>query len=160
LAGAWGGKIVNFQNWIFMKTSCLFFVAIIAPLTIFCQKHDNNWVQGTGLTDEGPFSETMLVTFDNSPPTIATWPVTMNFRATTLTVSDKEGNLIFFTNGIQVHDANDELMLGGDSLNAGQLAYENWHTGYSAYEGIQALPIGDDIYYLFRWCTKCKAVSY
>lgn len=74
----------------------------------------------------------------------------MNFSATTLTVSDEEGNLIFFTNGIKIHNAYDELMPGGDSLNAGQLAYETWDYGYGAFEGIQALPTGNDIYYLFH----------
>lgn len=123
----------------------------------FGQKHDNNWIQGTGLTNDAPLSQTMLVTFDQSPPTIAIWPVSLDFNATTLTVSDEEGKLIFFTNGIKIHDANDNLMLGGDSLNAGQLAYENWEHGYSAFEGIQALPTGNDIYYLFHvrgeWVT-------
>ncbi len=118
--------------------------------SIFGQRHDNNWIIGYDLESNASLSETMLVSFNSSPPSIVNWPVALDFNTTTLTVSDAEGNLIFFTNGIQIHDASDNLMLGGDSLNAGQLAYENWDNGYPAFEGIQALPTGNDIYFLFH----------
>ncbi len=130
---------------------------MVVHATIFGQRHDNNWIIGYDLESNASLSETMLVSFNSSPPSITNWPVSLDFNVTTLTVSDQEGKLIFFTNGIKIHDANDNLMLGGDSLNAGQLAYENWEHGYSAFEGIQALPLGNDLYYLFHvrgeWVT-------
>ncbi len=117
--------------------------------TIFGQRHDNNWVIGYDLESNASLSETMLVSFNSSPPSIINWPVALDFNITNLAVSDSAGNLIFFTNGIHIHDKNDNPMPGGDSLNAGEIAYANWDYGYPAHQAIQALTFpGSNIYYL------------
>ncbi len=121
-----------------MKAFLLSVVLSTSSLLTFGQWHDNNWI--FGYDQDTPPSETMLLNFETFPVTITSYPLFLNFRATNATMSDAEGKLIFYSNGIQVHDMNDDLMSGGDSLNAGEVAYDNWPYGYSCYRGMMALP--------------------
>jgi hypothetical protein len=107
---------------------------------VFCQWHDNNIILGYDFEHDASLSETFMLSFDSSSLAIKQYPVKLDFSATNLTVSDGNGNLMFYSNGIQIHDKDDNLMPGGDSLNAGEVAYVNWQYGYTLMQGIMALP--------------------
>ena len=67
----------------------------------------------------------------------------MNFDATNTSFCDSNGNLLFYSNGIYIANAFNEMVQNSDSLNAGWLQYE-WDPtiqldGYRLPQGILAL---------------------
>ncbi|MFQ5447627.1 MAG: hypothetical protein ACE5FF_11910, partial [Saprospiraceae bacterium] len=76
----------------------------------------------------------------------------ISFNLTNTSISNKEGELLFYTNGIVVADATHQVMENGDSLNPGQTAYAWYEYGYIVQQGALILPIPgqDTLYYLFH----------
>ena len=76
----------------------------------------------------------------------------MSFDLTNASISNEEGNLLFYTNGIIVADATHQMMENGDSLNPGQTAYAFYNYGYIVQQGVIILPMPDQerFYYLFH----------
>ncbi len=78
-----------------------------------------------------------------------------------ITMSDRDGELIFYSNGCQVNTAEDELMVNGDSLNYGDV-YEDLcnrtRPFYFSAQDMFSLPAGisssDGCYFLFHKRSK------
>ncbi|MCF8246333.1 MAG: T9SS type A sorting domain-containing protein [Saprospiraceae bacterium] len=122
-----------------MKKPILFILISAVGLASFAQKHDYNWIVGYDSADPLGISETMLLTFNTDPPS-ATWhPVAFGLVGTRATMSDTGGTLIFYSNGIKIHDADDQLMPNGDSINVGEVAFAHWD-GYISAFGMFCLP--------------------
>ena len=88
---------------------------------------------GTNVMD---FNFTQVSVFHDS--------LSMNFDQTNTSYCDSDGNLLFYTNGIYVANATNELIVNGDGLNLGYLD-EVWDPtiqqyGYRHVQGILALP--------------------
>jgi len=68
-------------------------------------------------------------------------------------ISDDDGNLLFYSNGCYIKDANHQIMPNGEMLNPGQ-AYDNNcpDGGYSTIGGIIILPAPNqpDLYFVFH----------
>lgn len=126
-----------------MKNILLHILFLTTSLTSFSQKHDYNWIVGYDSADPIGISETMLFTFNTEPPS-ATWhPVAFGLVGTRATMNDRDGNLIFYSNGIKIHDAEDQLMPNGDSINAGEVAFAHWD-GYISAFGMFCIPFPDN----------------
>ncbi|MBK8698049.1 MAG: hypothetical protein IPN29_00010 [Saprospiraceae bacterium] len=70
-------------------------------------------------------------------------------------ISDKDGNLLLFTNGCSVSNKNHEVMPNGDSLNAGTWFDKYWKSCAAGYPGAQDVmllpdPGNDKGYTLFH----------
>ncbi len=69
----------------------------------------------------------------------------ISFDRNNASVSDKNGNLLFYTNGCAVADASHEIMENGDSINAGAFFDEIWEGDcYFGYPGKQDVLILQD----------------
>ena len=139
----------------FFTITAFFFIAFNA----FSQKHDNIWLPGSGKIAEYPFTGVyypwggVTMDFKNFPPSTNRRDLALIMYAQAI-VSDKNGNLVAYTNGCHLINKNNEIMENGDTLNPGL-----FHTGgqqckiyYPAYQGTIFLPApgSDSLYYLFH----------
>ncbi len=132
---------------------------LLTPLALCGQKHDYNWMFIENFFPNNGLGETSIMDFRTAPPTIS---VPDSVRLTTWSsvavMSDAGGELIFFTNGCEVHDASFHLMENGDNLTPGPVHDEHCHysqvsPGYSAgRQSCMALPMPNSnrYYYLFH----------
>ena len=128
--------------------------SFLAQSPVFSQvKYDYNWLFGIGpLSISG---EGTLINFNDNPITITTYDnLGATINQTNTTISDKNGNLLFYTNGCHISDITNNVMMNGDSLNPGRIHNDFWCNsgGYSAAQGLIALPQpnDDDKYLLFH----------
>ena len=139
------------------KTILLLLTILFSSLQLLAQKHDYHWMMGTAF---GFLNEGVLFNFNESPMNMIWVERNMVMGSTNATMSDAEGNLIFYSNGCEIFNAEHELMENGDSINAGyvyeyQCLTETTGTGLNSYtspQGMLALPAPgeDSIYYLFH----------
>ena len=95
----------------------LFTLLIVCSLNCFSQQGINNlWIEGYGNDSVVlPFGNTDIDFFNGNPT------ITYNIRGqhlahTHCNISDSLGNLKFYTNGYDIFDASDSVMLNGDSI--------------------------------------------
>ena len=103
------------------KSFTIFFLSILIPLSsLLAQKHDFVWVTAW-LNDLNPNWKgnwvDNQVDFDQIPPSISSGQFQVIVAQGGTTISDSDGNFIFYTNGYQVANKNYELMENGDSMN-------------------------------------------
>ncbi|MCR9054028.1 MAG: hypothetical protein ACE362_01150 [Phaeodactylibacter xiamenensis] len=123
------------------------------------QKHDYTWLFSEQYILSNDWGEASMLDFNSSPPVIsAPDSVQMIFGGTNFTMSNAEGELIFYTNGCEVHNARHQLMENGDGINPGDVhnnqCDESQHSpGYTVpFQGALAIPVPGDtnLYYLFH----------
>src|SRR5882672_9535442 len=107
-------------------TYCLLVAAIFAT----AQKQANTWY----------FGNKVGLDFNQSPPTVLSNGAIASLEGCAV-ISDNNGKLLFYTNGIQVINRKHSLMINGDSLK-GDLSSTNNAV-------VVPLPSNDSIYYLF-----------
>ena len=120
----------------------LFSISLLCfPSLLFTQNHDNIWLFGydsnLGNTDWGG----SVMDFSSVPPEIYYEFREMNFNITNVSICDKEGNLLFYTNGNYIANQLHELMENGDELSPGLFHYPS---GFIAEQGVLALPMPED----------------
>jgi len=57
-----------------------------------------------------------LINFNDNPITISFRELGAELNQTNTTVSDKDGNLLFYTNGCYISDVTNNVMMNGDIL--------------------------------------------
>ncbi len=110
----------------YILTIGFFFIIIFA----FAQKQTNNWY----------FGNRVGLDFNQSPP-VALYNGTINSLEGSGVMSDNNGKLLFYTNGVYVQNKKHETMMGGFGLR-GELSSTNNTV-------IVPMPGTDSIYYLF-----------
>jgi len=96
----------------------LYFMSIC----IFCHaqgKRDYNWILGYPSGSAVRFSR-LLLNFDGDRTVSRLSKGHQRIAFNNASISDEEGNLLFYTNGCTVYDANYQVMENGDSLNLNQ----------------------------------------
>ena len=132
-----------------------FFFFIGLNFLCYSQKHDNVWVVGLGF-EENPNDSVWgksLIDFSTTPPsTMYNGWEGMRFSETNASICDREGNLLFYSNGIYIADKNNDPMPGGDGLNPGDIADEFGNVGYINDQGAMVLPhpVDSNLYYLIH----------
>ena len=106
----------------------------------YAQKHDYNWTMGydNGQPINSEFGG-MTINFNTTPPTTVKVNRKLNFDSFGATCSDSLGTLLFYSNGIAIHNYLDELIENGDSINFGAFWTGSVAGGYSSCGGF-ALP--------------------
>ncbi len=117
----------------------------------FAQKEDYIWIQrGPSLSIGGFLFDFNKQTFK---PEIVNPP--LGFSGNNASICDREGNLLFYSNGRAVIDRFHHVMPNGDSINEGSFAEKYWGGPFNGYPGSQDVLILPDPgkkngYYLFH----------
>ncbi|NNM15611.1 MAG: hypothetical protein HKO56_03045, partial [Bacteroidia bacterium] len=97
--------------------------SILLTLLLFCQYFaygqgiNNNWITGYGGGFGDPDFGESTIDFFTGSASISLNHMEMDFRQTHANISDSSGNLLFFTNGYYIADANGDTMLNGTGIN-------------------------------------------
>jgi len=78
--------------------------------------------------------------FNPNTPEVYLQPRPMDLSQTNASICDKEGNLLFYTNGIYIANAQHETMVNGDSINPG-IWTSSYPSGLPVSQGALILPI-------------------
>lgn len=134
-----------------MKSYTLF-LFICLSFSTTAQKHSNIWITGYNGQNPHPLLSGTFYDFSNSPLELYRQEIDLNFWRTNASICDTEGNLLFYTNGGYIFNANHELMENGDSLSAGEYANVYADVGFPVTQGglILPKPNHDSIYLLFH----------
>ncbi|BDS14739.1 T9SS type A sorting domain-containing protein [Aureispira anguillae] len=135
----------------------LLLLSFIYSFNCFAQQYDNNWLVGGG----GGGTKSAQITYNNSP-LVDSISRNMRINRAAVSMSDSMGNLIFYSNGIKIHNAQHQLMQNGDSLSPGQVADNFKQIGYPINESMIAVPhpIQANKYYVFHQAsTNASAIA-
>jgi hypothetical protein len=100
-----------------------------------------------------PENEGVILDFNNLPTTFFYQQIPISLGNCNVAISDQEGSLIFYTNGCQIIDSTNNVMLNGDSINVGEVHFEQCDFTYPS--GTQSLiglplPMDSNLYYIFH----------
>jgi hypothetical protein len=99
------------------KFLAIFLLILCLPLVVHGQyphdgKRDNIWM--FGYLNSAPNWGGTCVNFNQNPPNAFYVSQGINLDVTDASISDTNGNLIFYTNGMHVANANHQIMPNGD----------------------------------------------
>ena len=126
-----------------MKKHYITTVFILITCQMFGQHYDNTWLLGYGggsLSPNEPHFGISTLTFDESPfPSIFNnQDSELNFNDTNTAMSDWNGDLLFYFNGILIYDASHKIMENGTEIN-------EWEqTGQDVPQGGLVIPYPDN----------------
>jgi|WetSurMetagenome_2_1015567.scaffolds.fasta_scaffold23395_3 hypothetical protein len=122
---------------------------ILIPIFSFSQsKEDYIWELGaSSRIGQDPYAKSIEVNFNNDSLSLDTFYRSLFMGYLNASISDKDGNLLLYTNGCEVRDGKHELIQGSKYLNSGDVNTE-WciqnSYGYSVFEGGIFLPSKND----------------
>lgn len=109
------------------------------------EKGDFIWLFGDTPNDSVSMFGGTKIDFNFSPPAMSFFNLPFSFNATAM-LSDKNGELLLYTNGCAVANREHKIMPNGTEINVGFL-YNSWckmsDLGYPRQQGITALPYPD-----------------
>jgi hypothetical protein len=132
----------------------LFIWISITVISSYCysqQGISNIWLQGYGSAWGSPPWGITHTDFYGGNPVMQYMALPMEFRHTHANISDAQGNLLFYTNGVYIADATHNVMMNGYGINPG--AYSNsFPDGHLIPQGALIIPKpgSNSIYYLFH----------
>lgn len=104
-------------------------------------KHDYIWMSGTDNSNSDfQWYGGNKIDFATTPPTVTDIPFNLNMYATNTTMADSAGNLLFYTNGVQIRNALGNVMENGAGLNPSYFTELYGHAGLIIPQGVLALP--------------------
>ncbi|GJM36158.1 MAG: hypothetical protein DHS20C18_51590 [Saprospiraceae bacterium] len=135
-----------------MRVLISFLLLSLLPVWGATQKHDNVWTLGYGSSEVTNLVGGTNINFNVSPPDTSYVFRSMNFTYNVASVSDAQGNLLFYSDGCFIAGADNQAILNGDSINPGPLHDEYCWFGYLASQGSFFLPHPADsnLYYLIH----------
>jgi hypothetical protein len=117
-------------------------------------KHDNIWTMGYGKIGQNSGGNQfggVIMDFSTAPPTFSL--IDYIFLRPRAAISDRNGQLVAYTNGCMIVNRNHELMVNGDTLNPGAVFEEFCEKAdYPLWQPTLFLPKpgSDSLYYLFH----------
>jgi hypothetical protein len=133
-----------------MQKSFLFLLMLFAWFTATAQWHDA-YTHFSGYPEVLVISphKSALVNYNVQQPQMEVVDHLLPNRLASITMSDKAGNLAFYTNGMKIFNKQHLLMENGDDINAGEVADDpQWQAwGYPVLFSTLCLPVGNNLYY-------------
>jgi len=124
---------------ILLPILCFFFFAE----TQAQDKRDYLWFSANQ-TDIAPGIETILFDFNNDQKIVELGTSILEYNRNNAIVSDREGNLLFYSNGCAVADRMHRIMPNGEGINDGEFFQTLWDNdcanGFPGNQDILALP--------------------
>jgi hypothetical protein len=137
------------------KIILLMLCCILYTANLQAQKHDNIWLFGDE-TYIGQPAASMFIDFNDSPATAQLHNRSLDYFRLSANICDRNGNLLFYTNGTRIADRTHQIMQNGDSINYPSDFFDySYPRGYSSTESIIILPHPQDsnIYDIFHAAT-------
>ena len=136
-----------------MKTIYLY-ILILFSYNLHSQREDANWLVGydNGVGGYYGISNISFDTILQSIPIMDTISSPIAFRQNNAIISDKIGNILFYTNGVVVMNKANDTMQNGNGLSPCSYTYQYEDDGLSNIQGslILPAPTQDNLYYLFH----------
>jgi hypothetical protein len=149
---------INLNNNIMKTISILFifcftFTSSAQPLQD--KKRDFAWISGYQTNNHAsfPYAGTTLQSFKYCGVQREFVNTLMNFDATSTSICDTSGSLLFYTNGIYIANKNHQKMLNGDSIGFCRLwQHDRLYGGNTTIQGSVVIPKPNspNIYYLLQ----------
>ncbi len=137
-------------------------VFLLAVAQIAAQKHDYNWIIGydTGNPIISEYGGS-VISFNETPTVAIKNNQKLNFSLYSAACSDSSGSLLFYTNGLSIHNYLHQLIENGDTINPGE-DWGTFHSGYISTIGPFALPFPGHTnqYVLFHTATEYDVDSF
>jgi len=136
-----------------MKKILLFLFLVIISASLYAQKEDYIWLTGySSNTIDSTFGGTQI-DFNTEPPTVSyVFLGIEHFYLSDASISDREGNLLFYSDGIKVASNNHQILENGDNLGPNEF-HQSWYDiGLPLPQGTMILPYpgqADSLYFLF-----------
>ncbi len=143
-----------------MKNSIVYFLfglffsqqITIGQIQVEDAKRDHVWIMGYDSDTNDDLIDAVIFDFNNDSLHIIHEGKTFSIDETTASICDKDGNLLLYSNGCSIADAQHQIIEGGDTIN-----YSNrWEShcgslGYRIEQGMLALPasIEEETFYFF-----------
>ncbi len=132
---------------------CIEFLLI--PSSFSQEKHDYVWVMGTSIVSAAHRSGGTIINFNSGKPDTSSIDLIFNLDETLGTMSDKYGNLQFYSNGCEILNWNHVQMVNGDSINYPSKEFEincSRTLPYGTHAGLLSLPMPgtEDRYVMFH----------
>lgn len=141
---------------------------LLFHLVASAQKHDHIWLAGRGKLGTYQFSNGItyqfggaIMDFQHFPPKSTLENYALNMYPTAI-ISDKNGNLVAYTNGCHVVNKNHEIMDNGDTINPGLYQGQNQCLFYyPTYQGAIFIPdpAKEHSYYLFHMALDYSSAN-
>ena len=139
---------------LYIKRVLIFLFISLMPWLLSAQGISNLWMMGYSSGTMYPYFGGTNINFYSGFPDTSHINRSMNFDDCNANISDQNGNLLFYTNGVYISNANNDTMLNGDNLNPSAYTTQNAFAGYGlrVRQGnlIIPLPGSSNIYYLFH----------
>lgn len=113
-----------------MKNIVCLILCLSIIISSHAQKEDYIWIVGYGGTNSTAFGNTRI-DFNFEPPEVYYEDTPINFFLTDASICDKEGSLLFYTEGVNVGNRNNEIMENGDSL-----GLDPYHLSWGEFSGL------------------------
>ncbi len=110
------------------------------------EKRDFTWILGGN-----DFNMGLKLTFTPALSSIEMAKTSIKMYGSNTSMSDKDGRLLFYSNGCRIVNAKGEVMLNGDSIYFGEIQKNFCPEGSTFHQGVIALPApgSDSLYYVF-----------
>ncbi len=134
-----------------MKKYLYFIIPLFVASNSFSHGITNLWMMGYDNGASLPFGGTNI-DFSSGTPNIYHVNRTMNFCTSNGIITNSNGNVLFYTNGVYIANALGDTMLNGDGLNPGVYTTAYLNDGLSITQADLIIPFpGDSMkYYLFH----------
>ncbi len=137
-----------------MKKYIFYALLLISSISWGQEKRDYNWIIGYDDNSSIPGGNAIMIDFNKQSNNISNIVTVdgFNMEGSNTSMSDVNGNLLFYSNGCYIVNAAHEIMENGDSINPGWMEQYYCSEGGSPYiQGVLALPApeSDSLYYLF-----------
>lgn len=134
----------------------LFFVFLVTSSAYSQDKRDYQWFFGED-QEVGAEIRAFKFDFNNQPFTPELRNEGLNFDQNNVSLCDKNGELLLYSNGCAIANREHDIMMNGDSINAGEFLDDFWSGGscFGGYPGHQDMliledPAKQDGYYLIH----------
>jgi hypothetical protein len=133
-----------------MKTTLILSLLLFKVSLLFAQGVNNLWLSGYNSGGGSGFGGTNI-DFNSGAPIIYQQNRPMNITESFSSICDKNGNLLFYSNGYYIANRNDDTLLNGTDFNSGSITSAFAVNGLPITQGVLIIPSPGDTnqYYLF-----------
>ncbi|MBK6643055.1 MAG: hypothetical protein IPG39_18390 [Bacteroidetes bacterium] len=127
------------------------FLMLMFPVMLLSQGISNLWLMGYGGNQVSPPFGGIDMDFITGTPVISYVTRSMEMSRAVSNISDANGNILFYTNGIYISDATGDTMQNGSGLNPS--VYTSWYPDGLPPPQMNMIipdPGNPDLYYLFH----------